>query len=451
MTEPGDPVTGTLAGRPLRVSQATRLGYGLGDVGFVMVWQGSALFLLFFYTESLGLPGWLAGSIYLAGMIWDAVTDPVVAIWVERRARRTGRYRDFMAMAALPVAISYPLMFSGPFPALWATAVWALIAHLLFRTAFTFASMPYNAMPARLTRSAGPRNGLAAVRVVGAALGGLLVAVGTPVLVTITAGLASPGLAPLLAAGLVGTLAGLALWASSRLMNEPKLPVESPVDQRLSFEFTQLFRSIQKDRRFRILIGVMILCTLAFGLHTQSILYWLEYHLQRPGLAPVALAVPALAMIVTAPLWAALAHRISKTATLCAGLLVAAAGYAGLAVLPPSASFAAILFLIVAAGGNACLPVMFWSLMPDAIDQHACRTGDRIEARLFGVATFAQKAAAGLAALVIGGALSASGYVAGAMQARPAGLTILALATVLPALCLLGTLFVLRDYDREDR
>jgi GPH family glycoside/pentoside/hexuronide:cation symporter len=451
MTEPGNPVSGTPAGRPLRVSHGTRLGYGLGDVGFVMVWQGSALFLLFFYTETLGLPPWMAGSIYLAGMIWDALTDPLVATWIERRARRAGRYRQFMAMAALPIAVSYPLMFSGPLPALWATALWALLSHLLFRTAFTFASMPYNALPTRLTGDPGPRNGLAAIRVVGAALGGLLVAVGTPVLVSFASSLSSPGLAPLFAASLVGLLAGLALWTSSQLMDEPNLPVESDAGHRFGAELAQLFRSVLHERRFRILICVMILCTLSFGLHTQTVLYWLEYQLQLPALAPVALAVPALAMILTAPLWAFLAHRISKTATLCVGLLIAAAGYAGLALLPQAAAVPAIAFLVVAASGNACLPVMFWSLMPDAIDQHASRTGERIEARLFGLATFAQKSAAGLAALVIGVLLSLSGYVAETMQTQPARLTILALATALPALCLLATLLVLRDYDRDDR
>ena len=109
------------------------LGYGLGDTGFLLVWHGSALFLLYAYTDILGLAPAVAGLIYLAAMIWDAVSDPLVAAWAERRAARTGTYAGLVALAALPVGLTYALLFVAPPGAPWAVAVWALVALLALR------------------------------------------------------------------------------------------------------------------------------------------------------------------------------------------------------------------------------------------------------------------------------------------------------------------------------
>ncbi len=182
MTEPKsatDPQT-SRAG-PLGVGQ--RISYGAGDLGFVLLWQGAALFLLYFYTDILHLSPWTAGAIYLAGMVWDAVSDPLIAIWAERRVNRTGRYGPMIVWSAVPIGLSYILMFSIPTHAGLVIAVWALASHLVFRTAFTYAAMPYSALPARMTRDSDERTSLSALRVVFAAIAGLAVAVATPLLV----------------------------------------------------------------------------------------------------------------------------------------------------------------------------------------------------------------------------------------------------------------------------
>ena len=89
---------------------------------------------------------------------------------------------------------------------------------------------------------------------------------------------------------------------------------------------------------------------------------------------------------------------------------------------------------------------MLWSMLPDVIDFGQLHTGMRVEARTFGLATFVQKTAAGVAALFAGSLLSASGYVAGE---APTILTLAAmngLASWLPALTMLVMAWVIRSY-----
>jgi len=383
--------------------------YGLGDVGFLLVWQGAALFLLYFYTDVLGLPAWQAGLIYLIAMIWDALSDPLIAAWAERRAAGGGRYSPLMAWAALPLGFSYAALFASPFQAGALAALWAMAGHLAFRTAYTFASMPYNALPIRLTRDSDARSQLAGWRVAGAALGGLVAAVLTPVAVQSASGLGETA-GYLIAASLLGGLAALFLWLSASGLKEPKQdePASPPLSYRAAL--TQLWAGARGNPTLLRLLAIMALGTVGFGLFTQNSLYFIEHVLQRPDLTAFALLTPALAIMVASPVWAAMATRMTKRVALILGLVLASLGYLAVGLAPGTGLAVLFIAFALVGAGTAALPVMFWSMLPDALEYGELRTGLRIEARAFGLSTFVQKAALGATALLTGGLLALSGY-----------------------------------------
>lgn len=429
-----------------KLSVPSRLGYGLGDLGFLIVWQTVALFLLYYYTDVLGLAPWLAGGIFLVALVWDAVSDPVVAAWAERRAVRTGRYAPIMTGAALPVGISFALMFTAPFSGTVPAAAWALATHLAFRTAFTFASMPYNTLPARLTQNTDERSTLAGLRVAGAALGGLLAALVLPLVVQ-AAGAGREGLGYGLAALCAGGLAAGLLLACSRMVREPARAATGTPDTTPSLraDLAELSRSVGRNAPLRQLLALMACGTIGYGLFTHAMVYFLTHRLDRADLVAPTLALSALAVLVCAPLWSLLAQRLSKRSVLTAGLVVTTAGYAGLGVVPAGAPAGLFLTVGVIGGGSAAIPVMLWSMLPDAIDYGQSRSGRRVEARTFGLTTFVQKCAAGLTGLLAGGLLSLSGYVA---DTPPAGAlaAITGMTAWLPAGFMLAGLAVMWGY-----
>ena len=65
------------------------------------------LFVLFFYSQVLGLPGTLTGLAILLSMIVDAVTDPVVGSWSDSIRSRLGRRHLPMLAAVLPVGLFF--------------------------------------------------------------------------------------------------------------------------------------------------------------------------------------------------------------------------------------------------------------------------------------------------------------------------------------------------------
>lgn len=133
------PVLGRAGGVPLW----TKTGFAAGDFAFNLYWSGTALFLLYFYTDVLGIAPVMAGLIYFTALFWDAVLDPVMGVIADRTRTRFGRYRPYVLLGAVPLALAGVLAYVKP--ALSGTALvgWAFLTHCLLRTAYTVVNIPY--------------------------------------------------------------------------------------------------------------------------------------------------------------------------------------------------------------------------------------------------------------------------------------------------------------------
>ena len=97
-----------------RLPLSTKLFYGLGSVAFGVKDNGFAFFLLLYYNQVLGLPEALVGLGILIALMVDAVVDPVIGYLSDHLRSRWGRRHPFMYAAAIPVGVSYYLLWSPP-------------------------------------------------------------------------------------------------------------------------------------------------------------------------------------------------------------------------------------------------------------------------------------------------------------------------------------------------
>src|SRR6185295_12332503 len=95
-------------------SLTTKLFYGFGSVAFGVKDNGFAFLLLLYYNQVLGLPErWVGFGIMIALMV-DAVLDPAVGYVSDHLHSRWGRRHPFMYASAIPVALSYFLLWAPP-------------------------------------------------------------------------------------------------------------------------------------------------------------------------------------------------------------------------------------------------------------------------------------------------------------------------------------------------
>ena len=97
-----------------RLSTATKLAYGVGQLAEGVKSTAFSVFLLFYYNQVLGLPGAWTGLALGLATVFDAVIDPFMGSVSDSFRHRWGRRHLFMYAAVLPLAVSFMLLFVPP-------------------------------------------------------------------------------------------------------------------------------------------------------------------------------------------------------------------------------------------------------------------------------------------------------------------------------------------------
>src|ERR1700748_3261115 len=116
------------------VSLRTKLFYGFGSVAFGVKDNGFQTILLLFYNQVVHLPGVLVGLAVSIALMIDAFIDPVVGHFSDNLRTRWGRRHPLMYAAALPVAITYLLLWNPPHWSASALFVYLIVVSILVRT-----------------------------------------------------------------------------------------------------------------------------------------------------------------------------------------------------------------------------------------------------------------------------------------------------------------------------
>jgi Na+/melibiose symporter-like transporter len=158
-----------------KLSIGEKIGYSLGDSAANFIFQAVMMFLLFFYTDVMGISPVVAGVIFLITRIWDAVNDPMMGAIADRTKTRWGKFRPWVLWSALPFGIIGVLMFTTPNLSAWGKIIYALITYNLMMMTYTVNNVPYCSLTGVLTGDNIERTGLASYRFIFAMLASFVV------------------------------------------------------------------------------------------------------------------------------------------------------------------------------------------------------------------------------------------------------------------------------------
>ncbi len=150
-----------------RLSLVERLSYGFGDFGFSLAYNMASGFLLYYYTNIVGLPATAVGVIFLTARLMDAVIDILVGIAVDRTSTRWGRTRPYFLFTAIPYALVFIAVFAVPDWGVNAQLVYAFITFKALGILMSLGSIPYTALMPMMTADTGERLKLSGMRSVG--------------------------------------------------------------------------------------------------------------------------------------------------------------------------------------------------------------------------------------------------------------------------------------------
>ncbi|MEI4509379.1 glycoside-pentoside-hexuronide (GPH):cation symporter [Sphingopyxis sp. CCNWLW253] len=395
-----------------RLGWKRTIAFGSGDFAFNLYWQSLTLYLLFYYTEAVGLSAASAGLIYMVASIWDGIVDPLIGAAADRTRTRWGRYRPWLLLGAVPLALGFGLLY-WPAPLQGGALVAAaMAAHLLFRSLYAAVNVPYIALTARITRSSADRANIAGARLVFSTIAGVIVALVTPRVATWVTGSADGAQGYFVAAAIFAFLATPILFFVFSTTREDEGAAAPADDVPLLGNWRILFA----NRAFWTLVMASALFIACYTAFAKSILYYFKYVLDAPDAGPTALALGGVTGLAIIPAWMFAARRIAKRTIWLMSCVIFGSGLVALGVFRFDSVGQMNLFVVFMQLGFQGIVFAYWGMLPDTVEYGEWKNGLRREGSLFGVALLFQKVALGLGAGLFGVALDSVGFAANQHQ-----------------------------------
>ena len=395
------------------ISNKIRAAYGIGDYAICLYWSGVGLYLLYFYTDVVGISPLYAGWIYAIGITWDAITDPFMGFIAERTRSKWGSYRPFIIFGSVPLALSFFLLFwVPPFEGTF-LFLFLLLVNIFHRSCFTIVSVPYSSLTARITDDSDERTKLTTVRMLAASFGTFSIsAAGFPIVLFFGSGNESTGF---LFLGLIsGSIAILILAITVYFVKERTF---DPVNQ-INANFKLIAKSVSQNYPFWIVFSSILILGSTALMFNNNLIYFVKYSLDLHAYQGLILGTSGGFTLLAIPFWALLALRLGKRNSWLIAMVWLLIGFLAFYFYPTQSLSELLIILAFLGFGNGATGVLFWSMLPDTIEYGEWKTGIRTESSLYGFMTFAQKGAIGISALLLGIILTNIGFIPNETQSQ---------------------------------
>jgi GPH family glycoside/pentoside/hexuronide:cation symporter len=388
-----------------RLTVGRKVNLAVGDLGLNLYWASINFFLLYFYTDILGIDTAVAGTIYMAASIFDGCIDPVMGMMMDRTRTRWGRYRPWIAIGAVPLALSFAALYWKP--PLTGSALIALVVcvHLLFRVGYTSVAVPMASLHARLTKDSRERSSLTGYRALCAVSGTMMVAFFTQPLDQALSSEAGGGFFWVaVISGILATLIFLCVAISVKEPPEVETEVSAPaISSRASM------RAAASNTAFCCLVLGLLGASLTATIVSKSLVYYFKYVVADEVAGRTALSIMSFSAFPAVPVWAMMAQRVGKRALWLTGVAIALTALTIFLLTRPTDATGATIFFVALQVSMAAIMVAYWAMLPDTVEYGEWITGIRLESFLVGLFMFCQKLGLGLAAGLFGWTLSYAG------------------------------------------
>jgi sugar (glycoside-pentoside-hexuronide) transporter len=376
-----------------------RFSFGLYVFGAILSYYMIYSYLQLYLTD-IGVPAAIVGLIFIVAKIWDAVNDPMFGVIVDRAHLKKGKFLPWIKLASLAIPLTTIFMFFIPSSAtLTVKIVWAIVAYILWDTAYTMYDVPVNGIVTSMTPNLNERNVIYAIASFCIYLGGLLVAI------------LVPSLYSNLGWGIAGLIIGVLCLVTMR-------PLDRRAKERLSVavekqpSIKEILSNLLHNKYLLIYVGIAILGSLTNFQTTLQTYFAIHCLGGTAMLTPLALAtaVPVLLVVPFVPKVIKKFDKfkvfiVAKIISVIFDVIIFSVGYQNITVL--------LLLLVVKQ-----IFTTFWAttgimFVADCVEYGNFISGNRAQGITFSLKAFTNKMIVALAGAFGMFALAAVGFVEG--------------------------------------
>ena len=391
-----------------------KIGYAMGDLASCLVFGLTQSVMNKYYTDLLQVSVLSVMIMTIIARIWDAINDPIWGRLIDgAKPRSDGRYRHWLKVFAVPVALAAILMFVR-IPGLsgGGKLAWIYVTYILFGMLYTCINIPYGSLAQVITSSDKERSSLSVFRSIGSTFG----AMPAMVLISICYVKLADGSSQmdykkvLIGVVVIALLSVLAYmlcyaWTKERVPSEPA--------PREKGQTMKVIRTLLKSRPFMAvsLASMLFLAAQMFGQGYNAYLF--DHYFHRTGLTMLPTVFQYLPVAVVMLFATRLGNKLGRREVCSYGVLLAAVFYIALFVLALFGVTNVWLYLAacLASGvGTAFIFLLVWALATDAIDYNRVAYGLNDEATSYAFYSFMRKLGQTVATILINVPLLRIGY-----------------------------------------
>lgn len=402
------------------LSFSTKLYQGLGAIPDTVKNWVFTTFTLIFYNQILGMNALLVSVALAIAIVFDAITDPLVASLSDNSKTRWGRRHPWMIVASLPLGLALYAVYVPPAGlSEMGLFAWLVTFTILTRGLMTLYFVPWAAIAAELSDDYDERTSVMAFRyaigwIIGVSFPLFIYSFVMPGSEEFPVGQLNPAGYPRMAILAGALLSGGALLTTLLTWREiPHLRQHAGAPAR--FGLAQTGREIAqalRNRQFALVFTIVLIMSAITGTIANVTIYMATYFW---GLTTEDLrwfALSALGAVVAFPLVALIQRRWDKKQILLGASIVSLidgivlVNLRFLGVLPENGDPLLLVILVgngvFAAGVAVVLGIISSSVVADLLDDHELRTGYRQEAMFNAALSFSGKAISSVGAILGG-------------------------------------------------
>ena len=143
-----------------------KLGYGIGDMGAGIIWGMVSSYVLVYLTDSVGMAAAVVGTIILIARVFDGISDALMGIVIDKTHTKFGKAKPWYLVSILPLVINFLLLFNIP-KTMSGTAqtVYVFVLYFMITAViYTIKDVSYNTLPALVADNTKDRVSMTVIR-----------------------------------------------------------------------------------------------------------------------------------------------------------------------------------------------------------------------------------------------------------------------------------------------
>ncbi|MEB6214499.1 melibiose:sodium transporter MelB [Mammaliicoccus sciuri] len=400
-----------------QVTRKAKYSFGIGAFGKDLVVGLTGTFLMFYFTDILGIAASFVGTLFFAARIWDAINDPVMGMIVDKTKTKWGKFRPWLVIGTLINAVVTVVLFTNFGLTGTSLYVFVSILYILWGMTYTMMDVPYWSWLPNLTNNPIEREEVSIIPRIFASFANLLV--GTIGLTAVlyfadTFGNGNQSTGFFILTLIIAVTFVVAIMITVRNVYE----APTNIDTGITLRFKDIWRILFTNKELLAYIGILMTFFLSIQILGNVAIYYFSYVAESKFLFALYngmgfMEIIALLMFPKVSKWLSREHVFPIAATsLSLGLIILLIA----SFLFPTVMIPVILGTALIKIGTGLIMGIITVSIADVIDYSEMKFGQRNESVITSTQTFLMKLAMAVAALLTGWSLDIFGYQPGQIQ-----------------------------------